>query len=213
MSQAVKTLSQAEFIAFDLETTGLHPVGAQIVEIGAVRFRGNGIVLDTFQQLVDPRCGIPARATEIHGITNRMVAGQPVIGDVLPRFARFLGDTPVVLMAHNARFDIRFLSVAFRRLRQAGPAHPVIDTCTLARRRLDLPDYKLETIGRHLRLIDDETHRALEDALLLKDVFLHLIGRRPAIRSTDELYQLSSRLSFQRSAAALHDPSAGYERL
>ncbi len=40
-----------EFIAFDLETTGLHPVFARIIEIGAVRFRGDGTVLDSFQQL------------------------------------------------------------------------------------------------------------------------------------------------------------------
>lgn len=213
MSKAAKTLSQADFIAFDLETTGLHPVGAQIVEIGAVRFRGDGAEVDQFQQLVDPRCDIPARVTEIHGITNRMVAGQPVIGDVLPCFARFLGDTPVVLMAHNAGFDVGFLSVAFSRLGQASPSHPVIDTCALARRRLALPNYKLETIGRHLRLIDDETHRALEDALLLKDVFLHLIGKRPAISSTDELYRLSPGLSFELFAAVLEDPPVGYEKL
>ncbi len=53
-----KQISEEEFIAFDLETTGLHPVFARIIEIGAVRFRGDGSVLDSFQQLADPRCVI-----------------------------------------------------------------------------------------------------------------------------------------------------------
>lgn len=213
MSNAANSLSQTEFIAFDLETTGLHPVGAQIVEVGAVRFRGDGTVLDQFQQLVDPQCDIPARVTKIHGITNQMVAGEPSIDGVLPRFTQFLGDTPVVLMAHNAGFDIGFLSIAFSRLGHPSPVHLVIDTCALARRRMSLPNYKLETIGRHLRLIDKEKHRALEDAVLLKDVFVHLISKPPAISSTDELYRLSPGLSFELFADVLDDPPAGYEEL
>lgn len=34
-----RPLSEAEFVAFDLETTGLFPVVNRIVEFGAVRFR------------------------------------------------------------------------------------------------------------------------------------------------------------------------------
>ena len=213
MSRIAEPLTQAELIAFDLETTGLHPVGSQIVEIGAVRFRGDGTVLDQFQQLVDPQCDIPAGVTEIHGITNQMVAGQPVIDDVVPRFVNFLGVTPVVMMAHNAGFDVGFISVACSRLGCASPTYPVIDTCTLARRRLTLPNYTLETIGRHLSLIDAERHRALDDALLLKDVFVQLVRQRPPIGSTDELYKLSPALSFELFAAVLDNPPPGYEEL
>ena len=196
MSRKPNNLLETDFIAFDLETTGLHPVASQIVEIGAVRFRGDGTVIDEFEQLVNPECSIPARVTEIHGITNEMVADQPVIKKVLPRLVKFLGDSPVVMLAHNAGFDLGFLSVAFSRLSQPAPTHPVVDTCALARRRLSLPNYRLETIGRHLRLIKTEKHRALDDAVLLKDVFSHIVSRNPAIRQTDELYGLAPRLSF-----------------
>ena len=136
-----KTLiAQAEFIAFDLETTGLHPVSAQIVELGAVRFKGDGEVLGQFQQLVDPRSKIPHIATQIHGITNAMVQGQPTIAEALPEFLEFLGDTPMVMLAHNASFDLGFLSVALCRLRHSFPVHQTLDTCTLARRRISLCD-------------------------------------------------------------------------
>ena len=142
-----------------------------------------------------------------------MVAGQPAISDVLPRFIEFLGDTQVLLLAHNAGFDLGFLAMAFSRLGQPSPAHPVLDTCDLARRRLSLPNYRLETIGRHLRLIYAEKHRAIDDSLLLKDVFVHLVRKRPAISSTNELCRLSPGLRFESFAAVLDNPPAGYEDL
>jgi DNA polymerase-3 subunit epsilon len=196
MSAASDRLSQIEFIAFDFETTGLRATDSRIVEIGAVRFRGEGTVVNRFQQLVDPECEIPREAIRIHGITNQTVAGQPVMGEVLPRFLGFVGDAPLVMMAHNARFDISFLAAACKRFRTSVPIHPVIDTCELARCRHSLPNYKLETLGRHFRLVDIERHRALDDAQLLMDVFLRLIRERPAIHSIAELYQLAPGLSF-----------------
>ncbi len=78
---------------------------------------------------------------------------------------------------------------------------------------MTLPNYRLETIGRHLRLIDTEKHRALDDSLLLKDVFVHLLGKHPTIGNADELYRLSPSLAFDRFAAVLGDPPAGYEQL
>lgn len=209
----MNALRDSDFIAFDLETTGLHPVASQIVEIGAVRFRGDGTLLGEFQQLVDPGCAIPEDATDVHGITDDDVLGQPTIRDVLPSFLDFVGDKPVVMLAHNAAFDLGFLSVALCRLRRPGPSHPVVDTLSLSRRRLQLPNHKLETIGRHLRLIDDERHRALEDTVLLKDVFLQLVGRRPALQSVDQLFDLCPALSFESFSEILDRPPTGFEEL
>lgn len=206
-------LEETEFVAFDLETTGLHPVASRIVEIGAVRFRGDGTVLDQFSQLVDPRCRIPADATTVHGVTDEMVAGQPVIAEVLPRFCEFIASPKSVLLAHNAGFDVGFLNVAFSRCGRACPEHEVFDTCRLARRRLSLPNYKLETLGRHLRLIECEEHRALGDSLLLKDVFLHLVRQAPAITYPTELSLLAPPLRFNSLASVLETPPAGYEDL
>lgn len=209
----MKLLRDTDFIAFDLETTGLHPLAAHIVEIGAVRFRGDGTILGEFQQLVDPGCHIPDNATYIHGITDDDVAGQPTIREALPRFLEFVGDSPAVMLAHNAAFDLGFLAAAIRRLRQPCPMHAVVDTLILARRRLQLPNHKLETIGRFLRLIHDARHRALEDTLLLKDVFLKLVGRRPVMRTVEQLFELCPTLSFEPFGGILDHPPAGFEEL
>ena len=77
-------MDNIEFIAFDLETTGLSPDFNRIVEVGAVRFRLDGTEMDRMEQLVDPRCAIPDDVTKIHGITDDMVRGQLPIEDVLP---------------------------------------------------------------------------------------------------------------------------------
>lgn len=209
----ITPIAQAEFVAFDLETTGLHPMSSQIVEIGAVRFRGDGEILGQFQQLVDPKSPIPKEAFAVHGITAAMVKGQPVLAEVLPRFLEFLGEPTAVMLAHNASFDLGFLSVALGRLRQPFPAHRTLDTCALARRRISLPRHDLETLGRHLRLIEKESHRALEDSLLLKQVFEQLLESPPVIQNVEDLYRFSFPRAWDAFAFVVEQPIKGYEAL
>src|SRR3990172_4043123 len=90
MPNAKLALSDAEFVAFDLETTGLYPVSCRIVEFGAVRFKLAKGELHHFEQLVDPECPIPGDATRIHGITDAMVHGMPTVATTLPIFLVFL---------------------------------------------------------------------------------------------------------------------------
>jgi DNA polymerase III subunit epsilon len=209
----LKRFSEEEFIAFDLETTGLHPVFARIIEIGAVRFRGDGTVLDSFQQLIDPQCAISPGAMAVNGISNEMVAGQPLIEDVLPVFTRFIGTDPVVMTAYNAGFDMSFLAFAYSRLGLKKPLHPVVDTLALARYRLNLPSYRMEAVGRSLRLVEQAEHRALEDARLLKDIFLMLIGIPPKIESAAELLRILPGLNFDEYEASLGEAPSGFEVL
>ena len=99
------------FIAFDLETTGLYPAKDRIVEIGAVKFDRRGPI-GRFSVLIDPRMPMPAEASRINGITDAMLAGKPVLDQVLPDFLRFIGDG--VLIAHNASFDCSFVNAALK---------------------------------------------------------------------------------------------------
>lgn len=213
MSGIFKRFDEEEFIAFDLETTGLHPVMARIIEIGAVRFRGDGTVLDCFQQLVDPKCAISPGAMAVNGISNEMVAGQPLIDEVLPALTNFIGHTPVVMTAYNAGFDMSFLAFAYSRLGLKKPLHPVVDTLALARLRLYLKSYRMGVVGQSLRLAEKARHRALEDALLLKDIFLKLVGMPPKIENSGELLQIVPGLSFDGYEASLGRAPDGFETL
>lgn len=128
-----RKLVETEFVAFDLETTGLFPVVNRIVEFGAVRFVLDGRELGTWEQLVDPECPIPPEVTDIHGVTDAMVHGKPTLVQVLPGFLDFLGVPDTILLAHNATFDLGFLNFAAAKTGLTLPANHVIDTLDLAR--------------------------------------------------------------------------------
>ena len=213
-AQPMSRMDDIEFVAFDLETTGLHSTFCQIVEVGAVRFRVDGTEVDRMEQLVDPGSRIPRDVTGIHGITDAMVHGKPPIKDVLPKFVQFLGSSDTILMAHNASFDIGFLSIAMSRCETALPASPVLDTLKLSRWRLPrLRNHRLETVARHLRISDSTEHRALGDALVVQSTFLHLISQPPAITSLDDLFSSVPPLFFEPMIAVTPAVPARYKPL
>tara|TARA_B110000438_G_C15806682_1_gene647722 strand:+ start:1512 stop:2333 length:822 start_codon:yes stop_codon:yes gene_type:complete len=163
----MQKMLKTEIVAFDLETTGISSFVDRVVDIGAVRFLLGEANVDTFQQLVDPERDIPPAVTDIHGITDADVKGQPLIGDVLPSFEKFIG-SDTLLVAHNAPFDCSFLAAAYTAAERTPPNNQII--CSLRLFRLAFPhfeNYKLETIGKRLGLIDYEAHRGLADSLLL----------------------------------------------
>ncbi len=196
-------LSEMEFTAFDLETTGLSCRSCRIVEFGAVRFRLDGTEIACMEQLVDPGCPIPAMVTGIHGITDAMVKGMPTVAATLPRFHDFLGRPETLLMAHNAAFDIRFLDAAFTRSKADLPVHAVLDTLRLARRCVHgLSNRRLQTLAVHFGLADREDHRALSDARLAMRLFLAILRDREDLRTVQDLFKLAKPMSFVNRTAA-----------
>ena len=153
-------ISKKRYIAFDFETTGLRHNADNIVEIGAVRVE-NGEITAEFHQLVDPECPMPAEASAVNHITDSMLAGQPKIHQVLPAFLSFVGDD--VIVAHNAAFDVRFLSQACMRNRFRVPG-PYFDTMLLARYWPEAESKKLSSLLAAAGIENDEAHRALGDA-------------------------------------------------
>ncbi len=91
-----------DYTCVDIETTGISPQHAQIIEIGALKVR-DGEVVDTFSKLIDPLREVPTEITALTGINTDMVEGEPTIDIVLPEFIEFAGDD--LLLGHNVRFD------------------------------------------------------------------------------------------------------------
>jgi DNA polymerase III subunit epsilon len=172
-------LVDTTFVVVDLETTGGSPIDSQITEIGAVKVRG-GDLIGEFSTLVDPGGPIPPFITVLTGITNAMVIGAPRIEEALPTFLEFAGPD-VVLVAHNAAFDSRFLSHESARLGYRDWTPPVVCTVRLARRlvRDEVPNLRLATLANALNA-RTPCHRALADARAATDVLhalLELAGR------------------------------------
>lgn len=164
-----------EFISFDIETTGLSPTMDRITEIGAVRIV-NGEVKDSFDTFVNPERSIPAKITELTGITDEMVKDAPSEKDALQRFFEFCGKD-AVLIAHNADFDTSFIRVASQRCGSEF-ANTYIDTVPMCRSLLKgIKNAKLDTVAKYLKLDPFQHHRACDDAAVLGQIFLRLIQR------------------------------------
>jgi DNA polymerase III subunit epsilon len=172
-----RTLRRVDFVIVDVETTGWLPEEAGITEIGAVRI-SDGQPPVEFSALVNPGHSIPEEITALTGITDAMVSQAPPIGAVLPGFLAFARGC--VLTAHNAPFDIGFLTAACGACRIAWPTFPVLDTAALARSVLDeteVPDCKLATLARFFGARTQPCHRALADAKATGDVLQGLLAR------------------------------------
>lgn len=169
-------LAHVTFVVLDLETTGGSANDCEITEIGAVRLRG-GECLGRFETLVNPGVPIPPMITVLTGITEAMVLPAPRIEQVLPQFLEFLGGA--VIVGHNVRFDMSFLDAAAVRLGYGRLAHRRVDTVGLARRlvRDEVPNLKLATLARALRVPTEPNHRAMADAQATAEVFHTLLER------------------------------------
>ena len=158
-----------DFIVFDIETTGLSNKTERITEIGAVRMVG-GEVQDTFNTFANPGKPIPAKITELTGITDAMVADAPSEAEALQMFYDFCGDCRV-LVAHNAGFDTGFIRAAAARCNLPYDFTSV-DTIPLCRSLYKgLKNYKLDTVANHLKLPPFNHHRACDDAAVLAGIF------------------------------------------
>lgn len=166
---------RGEWVAFDLETTGLDPRADAIIEIGAVKYRGHEVI-GRFETLVNPRRAIPEQVTVITSITNEMVANQPPIEDVLPAFLAFVGGAPVV--AHNAWFDVNFI-----RQKDGLRSNGVVDTLDLSAvllpraARYSLTNLVLELGLEPENINDKQSHRAQYDAEQAARLYLKLWER------------------------------------
>ena len=151
-----------EFVAFDLETTGLSSRDDRIIEIGAVILK-DGKEIDRFQTFVDPERQLERKIVELTGITDEMLQGAPKIQEILPKFLEFVGDR--VLVAHNSDFDTGFIRAECQR--QGLPyRYTAADTLILSQNLLQhLSKFKLDIVSNALNLPDFNHHRAGDDAM------------------------------------------------
>ncbi|GAC1305754.1 MAG: hypothetical protein NVSMB21_07760 [Vulcanimicrobiaceae bacterium] len=168
-------LSRATFAVVDVETTGLDPRTDGVVEVACARVRA-GSVVARFVSFVDPQRAIPARASAIHGIRARDVAGAPKLRELEDRLCAMARGAVVV--AHNARFDLGFL--------RCLASNPTLCTLQMARRLVDAPSYRNETLRAYLDLRVDgavgPAHRAGADTDVTVALLRELLRRFERVR-------------------------------
>ena len=162
-----------DIVIFDIETTGLHPANERITEIGAVKLR-NLEVVEEFSTFVNPMMPIPMNIQNLTGITDDMVKDAPTEDKAVADFMAFVGNSPVA--AHNAKFDVSFIKSALSRMGREF-TNPVVDTLAISKASLKgLKNHKLDTIAKYYKLGDFDHHRAVADAKMLCDIYLHIVS-------------------------------------
>lgn len=152
-----------EYIAIDLETTGLDPRYNDIIEIAAVKMQ-NGEEIDRFQSLIKIDYPLDPFISELTGITDQILEGAPTIESVLPPFIEFIGDSIVV--GHNVHFDINFLYDNAERILHLPVKNNFIDTMRISRRVFkDFPKHNLLTLVHEFGIASSVEHRALSDCI------------------------------------------------
>lgn len=161
-----------DYVAFDLETTGLNAETDSIIEIGALKVR-NGKVCERFIEFIKPLHQISSMITNITGITNEMVAQARDTEEIIRDFVYFCGDD--ILVGHNIMFDYKFIK---KIASQYGLTFEKmgIDTLKIARKTLsNLESKSLSTLCDYYKITNQAAHRAYHDALATAKIY-HLLA-------------------------------------
>lgn len=196
-------LTDLDYTVVDVETTGWVPGEAAITEIGAVRVHA-GTVVAGFGSLVNPGTSVPPAITELTGISDQMLASAPPVTAVLPALLEFAAGS--VLTAHNAPFDLAFLTAACADTGLDWPGFEVLDTVRLARHLVaapeEVPDRKLATLASFFGTPVRPSHRALDDAQATAAVLDRLLARLADREGAMTLDDLDSWLAARDAEAA-----------
>ena len=166
--------SGAVFTAFDTETTGIKTEDCTIIEIGAVKFNKDG-ELDKFSTLINPKIPIPQIITQITNISDSMVCSMPCIKEVLPGFIEFIGDS--ILMGHNVQFDLNFLNSECEKNGFPYVRNKALDTLRISRWAYPKAErHKLDYLADALKINKGHSHRAFDDAVTCKELFLRILA-------------------------------------
>lgn len=177
-------LGLAEFVAVDLETTGLDPQTEQIIEIGAVRFV-DGKASDEFQSFISCPKPLDSFITDLTGLTDADLVGAPAFGEIADKFSEFLGES--VIVGQNVDFDLQFLSASGRRIAASARENQfafrgrhVVDTSMIA--RIFWPEFTKFSLSRlcnEFVVSLEQAHRAVADARATGEILSVMVEQLP----------------------------------
>lgn len=193
-------LKDAVYTVYDIETTGLSQTYSRIIQIAACKVK-NGMIVDRFNEFVNPEMLIPEKITSLTSITNEMVSDKDRIDVVLPRFLEYAKDT--ILVAHNAKFDVGFIYSEIKRLGIDYPKLGAIDTLMLFRSvHPELKKFNLKVVAKQYKVKQEQHHIADDDARVLAEAFIEMLK---------ELYDRN--INTFKEINTLIDPNTMYKQL
>ncbi len=176
------------FCIVDIETTAGNANDGQIIELAAIKVKNNKII-ETYESLVTAN-SIPKKVQEITNISLEMLKDAPNLKDVLEEFKIFIEDD--VFVAHNIRFDYKFISDSLKKYDLGELFNPKLCTIELAKRTFKASRYGLKYLKEEFDINIDGEHRAYIDALSTSYVFEKSLENLPKeVKTTQDLINYS----------------------
>ncbi|MFH1514758.1 MAG: 3'-5' exonuclease, partial [bacterium] len=177
-----------DFVAIDLETTGLDPSHSDIIEVGATKFSG-GVEVGHFKSLIRPTRSLPDRISALTGLTAGELDWAKNFSEVVPDFIKFIDNLPIV--AHNAEFDMGFLKEKLPRVKHEIPTNAIWDNLKLGVLLFpELDSYALDSLAEIFGIPVEKSHRASEDCIVTGRLFNEFLKKAPAIFDRDLLKKI-----------------------
>lgn len=204
-AQADTPLSEARFVVFDTELTGLDQKKDSIVSIGALKMEGSRIEVGRpFYRIVEPSTELTGKSIVIHGITPSETEGRPDMKAILPEFLEFCGDA--VLVGHHVMMDMVFVNNEMKEVYGHGLRNPSVDTIRFYRNlscrngdkcafyENESEDVNLFTLAREFEIDVSGAHNALQDAYVTAQLFQRLLSmfRGKGGRTLKDLLKVAS---------------------
>ncbi len=173
----------------DIETNGNTPQTAQVIEIGAIKYK-NGKIVDRFESFVF--CDfIPEYIEKITHISKNDLKNAPKLKSVLLEFKLFLSDS--IFVAHNVRFDYNFISQSFKKINIPEMLNRKLCTIDLAKKTIESEKYGLSFLKEKLSIDIENHHRAYADAMSALEVFKISLQNIPdEVETTEDLILFSN---------------------
>lgn len=180
LSQIAECAREGRVVVFDTETTGCAWYD-EICQIAAVEYV-NGNRTRSLALYIRPTCEMNPFAEQVHGLSMEFLGEHGIEPEeAMRQFFEFVGDN-VLLVAHNAKFDLRMLRQECGKFGLCFEPEG-LETCdTLAMSRMLLPElesHKLANLVSSLCIDGVNSHDALDDALACAGVFFAMTARFP----------------------------------
>lgn len=193
----IATLSQLNYVVYDIETTGLSRTKDRLTQIAGIRMQGREMPQgvrnrlkkidplqditndpDIFNILIDPKRSIPRKIQELTGLTPTILKGRSTEKNALQSFMSFSGDR--ILVAHNGiNFDTRHIEAATARAKLPVNNLLCFDTLWLSRKlHPEERSHKLDSVMERWNVNPTtlgQRHNALVDVYLTCQVFSKML--------------------------------------
>ncbi|MFD1018661.1 3'-5' exonuclease [Thalassobacillus hwangdonensis] len=191
-----KPLTETPFTIFDLETTGFIPeIGHEIISIGAIRISGfQHCRVKRLHQIIRPIRPVGKETLRLTGLTRSDIDNASSFIHGFQQFYEFSKDS--ILVAHPAKFDMRFVKTMLKRWKLPVYDPPVIDSQLMAQWLLPDKKHQLDPLLRHFKIKKLERHHALNDAIMTAELFENLLRltQETGIKNYEQLNRRLNRI-------------------